>query len=146
MKPSSEPDRVLAREASPAQILGTRKAYALIGASADREKYGFELLATLRNAGYTVYPVNPRYETIDGLACYPSLAALPERPDVAISALAPRNTERVVAQVAEQEIPVLWFPPNCGSDGAVAEAERLGLTVIHDICPIGQLLLMGRTQ
>jgi hypothetical protein len=131
---------------SPAQILRTRKTYALMGASADREKYSFELLASLRNAGYTVYPVNPRYETIDEMACYPSLAALPERPEVAISALAPHNTERVVEKVAEQQIPVLWLPPNCGSATAVAEAERLGLTVIHDVCPIGQLLLMGRTR
>ncbi len=129
---------------SPQEILSTRKRYALLGASADPEKYSFELLATLRKAGYVVYPVNPRYETIEGLTCYPSLAELPERPEVAIAALAPPNTERMLAQVAERGIPVVWMPPNCGSAGAVAEAERLGLAVIHDVCPIGQLLQMGR--
>ena len=128
---------------SPAQILRTRKTYALIGASADPEKYSFELLSTMRNAGYTVYPVNPRYETIGALPCYPSLAAVPERPDVAISALAPHNTERVIEQVAEQRIPVVWLPPNCGSEAAVAKAERLGLGIVYDVCPIGELARMG---
>ncbi len=83
--------------------------------------------------------MKPRYEMVGEGACYPSLVALPERPEVAISALAPHNTERALEQVAEQEIPVGWLPPDRGSEATVAEAERLGLTVIHDICPIGQL-------
>lgn len=126
----------------PREILSTHSSYALVGASADSEKYSFQLLETLRQAGYTVYPVNPRYTDIDGLLCYPSLAALPERPDVTICALAPHNTERVVGQVAEQRIAVLWLPPECGSDAAVADAQGLGLTVVHDLCPIGLLARM----
>jgi len=124
-------------------ILRNRRSFAVIGASADPERYGFELLSTLRKAGYTVYPVNPRYTEIDGVRCYASLGDLPEDPEVVVCALAPHNTEKIVPIVAERGVPLLWLPPECWSDTAVARAHELRLTVIHDLCPIGQLALMN---
>ena len=56
---------------------------AVIGASA--RKTGASLLANVC-LGYSgpVYPVNPGYTELQGLACYPSIEALPAAPDLAI--------------------------------------------------------------
>jgi acetyltransferase len=47
-------------------------------------QYGGRMLAAALKAGdrISVYPVNPRYEEVMGVKCYPSVSDLPEAPDV----------------------------------------------------------------
>lgn len=54
------------------------QAIAVVGAS-DRPGAGSIVLSNLRQLGYSgaVYPVNPRYQSLQGWPCYPSLASLP---------------------------------------------------------------------
>jgi len=125
-------------------ILRTKKLFALVGATPDPWKYGYEVLATLVNAGYTVFPINPKYPEIEGLRCYASLAELPQEPEVVISTLAPANTERVVEKVKELGIELLWMPPGCWSEEAVKKCEAIGQSFIHDVGPIGTLKMMQR--
>ena len=57
---------------------------AIIGASQDLVTISGQPLRHLKAHGYrgTLYPVNPRYPEILGHKCYPSLADVPESPDV----------------------------------------------------------------
>lgn len=59
---------------------------AVIGASPEPLKIPGLLLGFLRKNGFAgaLYPVNPRYNEIDGLACYPSIGAVGQRVDLAI--------------------------------------------------------------
>lgn len=63
---------------SPEPMLRARSV-AIVGAS-DRAKWPSSIFASLRDAGYPgkIYPINPRYEQVWGVRCYPSFAALPE--------------------------------------------------------------------
>jgi acyl-CoA synthetase (NDP forming) len=56
---------------------------ALVGVSDDPSKTAARPLQFLRRAGFegTIYPVNPTRSTVQGEQTYPSLLALPERPD-----------------------------------------------------------------
>lgn len=65
------------------------RSIAVIGASADFGKVNGRPLKHLIEKGYAghILPVNPKYEEIAGLACYPSVEALPEAADLAIIAL-----------------------------------------------------------
>jgi len=62
---------------------------ALIGASPERTKIRGQLLHMLRENGFPgrLYPVNPSYREIEGLACYPSLAAIGASVDLAVIAI-----------------------------------------------------------
>ena len=62
---------------------------AILGASAELNKVNGRTLRFLLEKGYEgrIYPVNPKYETIAGLRCYPHVAALPEVPDLAVIAV-----------------------------------------------------------
>jgi acetyltransferase len=62
---------------------------AILGASADLNKVNGRTLRFLLEKGYRgrIFPVNPKYETIAGLRCYPDVAALPESPDLAVIAV-----------------------------------------------------------
>ena len=59
------------------------RSIAVVGAS-PRMQYGGRMLAAALKAGdrINVYPVNPRYDEIQGVKCYPSVSDLPEAPDV----------------------------------------------------------------
>ncbi|MBN9007774.1 MAG: acetate--CoA ligase family protein [Rhizobiales bacterium] len=59
---------------------------AIIGASRDVEKIPGRLLSMLRKNNYPgqIYPINPNYGDIDGLKCYPSIAAVAQPVDLAI--------------------------------------------------------------
>ena len=60
------------------------RSIAVVGAT-PRMQYGGRFLAAAMGASggaVNVYPVNPRYEEVQGLQCYPSVSALPEAPDV----------------------------------------------------------------
>jgi len=56
----------------------------VIGAT-QRMQYGGRFLQNLIEANYKgrIYPINPRYEEIMGIRCYPDVASLPEVPDLA---------------------------------------------------------------
>jgi acetate---CoA ligase (ADP-forming) len=62
---------------------------ALVGASARQRSFGRRMLDEVRKspAGPRMYPVNPRYRQIDGEPCYPTIAELPEAPDLVLLAV-----------------------------------------------------------
>src|SRR6478609_1958152 len=59
---------------------------AVVGASDVPGKVGYILLHNLVGHGYggVVYPVNAKREAVQGISAYPSLAALPHVPDLAV--------------------------------------------------------------
>jgi acyl-CoA synthetase (NDP forming) len=66
---------------------------AIVGASGRPGALAAQPLANLQARGYAggLYPINPQQKEIAGIACYPSLAALPQVPDlVLIVTSAPR--------------------------------------------------------
>ena len=56
---------------------------AVIGASADRRKFGNKAVRAFHVHGETVIPVNPHESVIEGLTAYPSVLAVPGRIDMA---------------------------------------------------------------
>lgn len=65
------------------------RSVAIIGASTRADAIGSRVLHNLRLMGYTgtIYPVNPRYEAIGELRCWPSLSSLPHAVDAAFLAV-----------------------------------------------------------
>jgi acetyl coenzyme A synthetase (ADP forming)-like protein len=62
---------------------------AVVGASREPSSIGRRVLESLRSGGFTgaIYPVNPKVDAIDGLACCPSARALPAGVDLAVIAV-----------------------------------------------------------
>lgn len=62
---------------------------AIVGASNDTTRVAGRPIVYCKSNGFKgrIYPVNPKYDTIQGLKAYPTLADLPERADIAIIAL-----------------------------------------------------------
>jgi acyl-CoA synthetase (NDP forming) len=62
------------------------RSVAVVGASERPGTPGEQMVLQLVRGGFTgpVYPVNPGYERVQGLACYPTLAELPDRVDLVL--------------------------------------------------------------
>jgi acyl-CoA synthetase (NDP forming) len=73
---------------------------ALVGASPKEGTVGNGMLKGLREGGFRgrIYPINPNYKEVEGIACYPSLAGLPERVDHALLGVANARLEAAMAE------------------------------------------------
>ena len=108
--------------------------WVVVGVSQDREKYGNKIYRDLKAAGYRVYGVNPRLETIEGDKCYPDLKSLPEKPAVVNMVVPPSAALSVVEDSHAAGIERMWFQPGSESDEAIEKAESYGIHVIANAC------------
>lgn len=107
---------------------------AIVGVSRNREKFGYRIYSTLKHNGYSAYPVNPKAEMIDDGRCYPSLSALPEKPDVVITVVPPEITEAVVREMDRLKIGRVWMQPGSESASAIDFCRRKGIKVVANAC------------
>ena len=112
----------------------SHKTWAVVGVSNNSAKYGYKVYNQLKKAGYSVYAINPGLDTIDGDPCYPSLAALPIKPDAVSVVVPPKITEQVIKDCIELGIDRVWMQPGSESNEAIHNGEEHGISVIHDQC------------
>jgi predicted CoA-binding protein len=116
------------------EILKKARTLAVVGATPHQEKYGYKILEALQAAGYQVLPINPKYDAIAGVTCFPSLQALPLKPEIVVTVVPPEVTARIVDECSQLGLPVIWMQPGSWSEEIVARARDYGLKVVHDLC------------
>ena len=113
------------------------KTVAIIGASTDRSKFGNIAVRAFVRQGFTVYPVNPKEPTVEGLSAFKSITEVPARPNLISVYLPPPVLLKVLPDIAAKGCDELWLNPGTESDAVLAEAERLGLNVIQACSIVG---------
>lgn len=109
---------------SAVQEMLAKKVWAVVGVSADQNKFGYKVYKRLLAAGYTVYPVNPKLKELEGRQVYPELSSLPEVPDVVNCVVPPAVTAAIVPLCAEQGIKYLWLQPGAECAEALELADK----------------------
>ena len=113
---------------------------AVAGASRQVSQPGHGIFQRLRAAGLDVVPVNPAATAIDGVHCYPNLAAIPGGVEAVIIATAPAVTTQVVRNCITLGIKRVWIHRSFGQGSASPEAARLcrenGISLIDGACPL----------
>ena len=107
------------------------KTVAIIGASANRAKFGNKAVRAFLQQGYRVYPVNPHADEIEGLAVFRRIGDVPERPQMVSVYVPPVVLVKLLPEIAARGCDELWLNPGAESEEVLAEAERLGLQVIQ---------------
>jgi acetyltransferase len=79
------------------------KSVAIVGASREKGKVGYEILKSMLDAGYTgkILPVNPKAEVIEGLKCYPDLQSIGQTPDLVVIVVPAKIVAAVMQQCAK---------------------------------------------
>jgi uncharacterized protein len=83
---------------------------------------------------YEVWFVNPRESQILGRAVYPSLAALPERPDLVDVFRRAEDLPAVAEAAVAAGARTFWAQLGLWNEDAAAIAHRAGLDVVMDRC------------
>jgi uncharacterized protein len=113
------------------------KSIAIIGASADRSKFGNKAVRAFVRQGYTVYPVNPKEAQIEGLPAFETISDVPVRPNLISVYLAPATLLKILPDIAAKGCDEFWLNPGTESDEVLFEAERLGLNIIQACSIVG---------
>ena len=76
---------------------------AIVGASRQEGKVGYEILANMVQAGYKggIFPVNPKADEIEGLKCYSDLEAIPQTPELVLIIVPAKIVPAVMQQCAK---------------------------------------------
>jgi uncharacterized protein len=119
------------------------KSVVILGASADRNKFGNKSLRAYQQEGYAVFPVNPRETEIEGARVYKSITDVPVRPDIVTVYLPPEKLLPLLPGIAAKGCDELWLNPGTESDAVLVEVERLGLKVIQACSIVGLGLSPG---
>jgi predicted CoA-binding protein len=106
-----------------------QKIVAIVGASRDRKKFGNKAVRAFAHAGWTVYPVNPREDEIEGFTVFRKLADVPD-PLHRISVYLPPEMGRdLLKEIAEKPHEDVYFNPGSDSPELVADAAEMGLPI-----------------
>jgi predicted CoA-binding protein len=106
------------------------KTIAIVGASTDRKKYGNKAVRAFRDGGWTVYPVNPKADEVEGLRCYRSLGEVPEAID-RVSMYVPASAGlSMLDDIAAKRPAEFFLNPGSESPELVQAAQAKGLNPI----------------
>ena len=125
----------------------TPRSVAVVGASPREGGTGLTIMQTLAELDFDgpVFAVNPRYEEIGGQPCYPSLADLPQKVDLAVLAVSDERIEENLRLAIEAGAGAASIFGSCVIDESAAPrlAERLSAMAQEARLPINGGNCMG---
>lgn len=113
------------------------KTVAVVGASANRRKFGNKAVRAFSAQGYHVIPVNPHETSIEGLPAVRSVADISGPVDMVSIYVPPAITLTVLDDLAEKEVGEVWLNPGSDDVAVVSRARALGLEVIQACSIVG---------
>jgi acetate---CoA ligase (ADP-forming) len=119
------------------------KSVAVIGASADPNKRGHQVLVALRESGFkgAVFPVNPRGGEIMGSRVYPSVQDLPETPELALICVpagrVPDAVDRCGSRGVSAAVVLAVGFGESGEEGEALATQLKAVTRRHGIRVVG---------
>jgi hypothetical protein len=120
---------------------------AVVGVSDQRDTGCNSAYRNFLEAGYQVFPVNPRISEFEGAACFPDLYSMPEAPEAVFILANPAVTDEIVDQCLDLGVKHVWMHCMMGtkpgltpsmssvSAEAVEKCRQHGVSVIPGSCP-----------
>ena len=108
----------------------SKRSVAIVGASADRTKFGNKSIRAHLKQGWQVYPVNPKGGVIEGLTAYATLDDVPGPLDRVSMYVHPSIGLAMIPMIARATPAEFFLNPGSESDELVAAARVAGLNPI----------------
>lgn len=119
------------------------KSIAILGASNHPESIGGRPIKFLKSFGYQgeIYPINPKYETLQGLTCYKELSDIPLNIDLLIIITKPESIMKAMHEAKAQKIHAVMIITSgfseSGDEGRKLEAELVNYAKSNDMLVMG---------
>ncbi len=117
-----------------AEILKGAKTIAVVGISHKEHRDSHKVAKYLKEQGYKIIPVNPKYKEVLGEPCYPDLKAVPEHIDIVDIF---RNIQAIpgaVDEAIEVGAGCVWMQLGLAHNESAEKARRAGLKVVMSKC------------
>lgn len=118
----------------------SKKKWAVVGVTENQDKFGYKIWKRLKEHGYQVYAINPRYSEIEGEKVYSSILELPEQVDVINVVVNPTLSLNLLDEVAKTNIKHIWFQPGTLDEDVLLKAESLSLQIVYHECIYAELV------
>ena len=115
------------------QILHDTKSIAIVGLSANPARASFQVAQYLM-PHYEVIPVNPAYEEVLGLRCYPDLQSIPVKVDMVDVFQRSENVMPFVRPSIDIGAKYFWMQLDIRNEAARQQLEAAGVIVVDDLC------------
>lgn len=102
----------------------------IVGASADRNKFGNKSLRAHAQCGYEAVPIHPSTKEIEGLPCLASVSQYPGPVDRVSMYVPPAIGMKLLEEIAAKKPKEVWFNPGSESMELIDRARQLGLASI----------------
>ncbi|MBN1923425.1 MAG: CoA-binding protein [Nanoarchaeota archaeon] len=111
---------------------------AILGASNDKKRMSNKAVRAYKKNKHKVYPVNPKYNTIEKLRCYRKLSDIPETVDTISVYVNPELGLQLANEIILKKPEKVILNPGSENDELIKKLKSAGLTV-QLICSIQAL-------
>jgi len=130
-------------DAAMREVLTQVKVIAVVGHSDKRDRTSYQIAQFLRQVGYTVYPVNPTIQEIDGQPCYASLQAVPEPIDIVNVFRRSEYLPAIIEDAIATQAKTIWTQLGVTDNTAAQTALNAGLNLVMNACIKIEYLRLG---
>jgi len=116
------------------EILEKYKTVAVVGVSAKTDRDSHQVAKFLKEHGYKMIPVNPKYEELLSEKCYPSLLEVPDSVEIVDIFRRPDAVNEIVEQAVQIGAKVIWMQVGIVNNEAAKETLDAGLEVVMNRC------------
>ena len=108
--------------------------FAIAGVSRNPKKFGRVVYEDLKKAGYTLYPVNPNMQEIEGAKCYAGIGELPGDVKHLFIATAKKDTDAVLQEAIRKGITHVWVQQMSETPATMQIAAESNIRLISKKC------------
>ena len=116
------------------EVLSKYRKVAMVGLSANSTRPSYFAATYLKDYGYEITPVNPAYDEVMGLKCYPSLDKVPGPLEVVDVFRDPKEVPPLVEEAIRLGAKAVWLQLGVINEAARQMALDAGLDVVMDRC------------
>lgn len=117
-----------------AEILRDARTIAVVGLSDKPWRASHGVARYLQQSGYRILPVNPTIDEALGEKSYPSLADLPEKPDVVNVFRRPEHVAELVEPAIASGAKLFWMQLDVEDAASATKLREAGVAVVEDRC------------
>lgn len=115
-------------------ILKNARTIAVVGASPKPGRDSGTIASFLAAKGYAVIPVNPMYQEVLGMKCYPGLTSIGSPVDIVDIFRNPDEVLPIIDEAIAMGAKTVWMQLGVVNAEAAKKAEQAGIHVIMDRC------------
>ena len=116
------------------QILDAHRHIAMVGVSGNPTRASYRAMVHMLSKGYTVYPVNPRYDEVLGVPCFESLLDIGKEVGIVDIFRKPETVMPLVEEAKQIGAKVFWMQIGVINEQAAEQARNAGMEVVMDRC------------